>query len=95
MRIRNRDLPIQITNLLPNPEACGRLRQIAVGIGGSVYSPLSTPQLLDEYFQIALDTAAAINDPFEQSFFTLVISPICNPSKTSTSGWLDWPQIYR
>ena len=58
--------------LLPNPEACGRLRQIAVGIGGSVYSPLSTPQLLDEYFQIALDTAAAINDPFEQSFFALV-----------------------
>ena len=59
-------------NLLTNPEACGRLRQIAVGIGGSVYSPLSTPQLLDEYFQIALDAAAAINDPFEQSFFALV-----------------------
>jgi hypothetical protein len=59
-------------NLLPNPEACGRLRQIAVGIGGSVYSPLSTPQLLDEFFQIALDTAAAINDPFEQSFFAFV-----------------------
>ncbi|AJE02131.1 Fic family protein [Geobacter pickeringii] len=59
-------------NLLPNPEACGRLRQIAVGIGGSVYSPLSTPQLLDEYFQIALDTAATITDPFEQSFFALV-----------------------
>ncbi|MDU0459235.1 MAG: Fic family protein [Geobacteraceae bacterium] len=59
-------------NLLPYPEACGRLRQIAVGIGGSVYSPLSTPQLLDEYFQIALDTAVAINDPFEQSFFALV-----------------------
>ena len=59
-------------NLLPNPEACGRLRQIAVGIGGSVYSPLSTPQLLDEYFQRALDTAEAISDPFEQSFFALV-----------------------
>lgn len=59
-------------NLLPNPEACGRLRQIAVGIGGSVYSPLSTPQLLDEYFQLALDIAAAISDPFEQAFFALV-----------------------
>ncbi|MGD9685924.1 MAG: Fic family protein [Desulfobacter sp.] len=59
-------------NLLPNPEACGRLRQIAVGIGGSVYTPLSTPQLLDEYFQRALDTAAAIPDPFEQAFFSLV-----------------------
>jgi len=59
-------------NLLPNPEACGRLRQIAVGIGGSVYSPLSTPQLLDEYFQRTLDTAKAVSDPFEQSFFALV-----------------------
>lgn len=59
-------------NLLPNPEACGRLRQIAVGIGGSVYTPLSAPQLLDEYFQRVLDTAAAISDPFEQSFFALV-----------------------
>ncbi len=59
-------------NLLPNPEACGRLRQIAVGIGGSVYTPLSTPQLLDEYFQRALDTASAISDPFEQAFFALV-----------------------
>ena len=59
-------------NLLPNPEACGRLRQIAVGIGGSVYSPLSTPQLLDEYFQRALDIAESISDPFEQSFFALV-----------------------
>lgn len=59
-------------NLLPDPEACGRLRQIAVGIGGSVYSPLSTPQLLDEYFQRAIDMATAITDPFEQSFFALV-----------------------
>ena len=59
-------------NLLPNSEACGRLRQTAVGIGGSVYTPLSTPQLLDEYFQRALDTAAAIPDPFEQAFFSLV-----------------------
>ncbi len=59
-------------NLLPNPEACGRLRQIAVGIGGSVYTPLSTPQLLNEYFQLALDTAGAISNPFEQSFFSLV-----------------------
>ncbi|WP_328753842.1 Fic family protein [Geomesophilobacter sediminis] len=59
-------------NLLPNPQACGMLRQIAVGIGGSVYTPLSTPQLLNEYFQRFLDIAAAISDPFEQSFFALV-----------------------
>lgn len=59
-------------NLLPNPEACGRLRRLAVSIGGSVYTPLTTPQLLDEYFQRFLDTATNITDPFEQSFFALV-----------------------
>lgn len=59
-------------NLLPNPESCGRLRQIPVGVGGSVYTPLATPQLLDEYFQRVIDTAAAIADPFEQAFFALV-----------------------
>jgi hypothetical protein len=59
-------------NLLANPAACGRIRQIPVGIGGSVYTPLSTPQLLEEYFQRCLVTAAAIDDPFEQSFFALV-----------------------
>jgi hypothetical protein len=59
-------------NLLPDPQACGRLRQIAVGIGGSVYTPLTTPQLVEEYFQRVLETAAAIPDPFEQSFFALV-----------------------
>lgn len=59
-------------NLLPSPSACGRLRQTAVGIGGSVYTPLSTPQLLDEYFQRVLDATAGITDPFEQSFFALI-----------------------
>jgi hypothetical protein len=59
-------------NLLPDPQSCGRLRQIGVGMGGSVYTPLSAPQLLEEYFQRVLDIAAAISDPFEQSFFALV-----------------------
>ena len=62
-------------NLLANPAAGGRIRQIPVGIGGSVYTPLSTPQLLEEYFQRCLATAAAIDDPFEQSFFALVHLP--------------------
>lgn len=62
-------------NLLPTPAACGRLRSIPVGIGGSVYSPLATPQLLDEYFQRFLDKASAIKEPFEQAFFSLVHIP--------------------
>ena len=59
-------------NLLANPAAGGRIRQIAVGIGRSVYTPLTTPQLLEEYFQRGLTIAVGIDDPFEQSFFALV-----------------------
>ena len=59
-------------NLLANPAAGGRIRQIPVGIGRSVYTPLATPQLLEEYFQRCLEIASGIDDPFEQSFFALV-----------------------
>jgi len=62
-------------NLLPDPQACGRLRIRAVGIGGTVYHPLEVPQLIDECFQQVLDTATAINDPFEQAFFAMVHLP--------------------
>jgi len=59
-------------NLLADPQACGRLRSIPVGIGGTVYHPLEVPQLIDDCFQQILDTAAAIDDPFEQAFFAMV-----------------------
>ena len=38
-------------NLLLNPAACGRLRNTAVGIGGSVYLPLEVGPLIAECFQ--------------------------------------------
>jgi Fic family protein len=66
-------------NLLGNPQDCGRLRAIAVGIGGTVYHPLEVPQLIDECFQQVLDTAAAITDPFEQAFFAMVHLPYLQP----------------
>ncbi|MCY4130042.1 MAG: Fic family protein [Gammaproteobacteria bacterium] len=59
-------------NLLSDPMAGGRLRQIRVEIGGTVYQPLEAPQLVEEYFDKVLNTAAAITDPFEQAFFALV-----------------------
>lgn len=59
-------------NLLADPQACGRLRSIAVGVGGTVYHPLEVPQLISECFQQVLETASAISDPFEQAFFVLV-----------------------
>ena len=66
-------------NLLPNPDACGRVRHISVAIGGSVFYPLDVPQLVDEYFNQILDKAAAIADPFEQSFFVMVHLPYLQP----------------
>lgn len=66
-------------NLLADPQACGRLRTIAVGIDGTVYHPLEVPQLVDECFQQILDTAAAITDPFEQAFFAMVHLPYLQP----------------
>ncbi len=65
-------------NLL-DPQACGRLRTIAIGIGESVYHPLEVPQLIDECFQQILDTTTAINDPFEQAFFAMVHLPYLQP----------------
>ena len=59
-------------NLLEDSRACGRLRSIPVGIGGSVFHPLEIPQLIQECFQQVLYKAGAIDDPFEQSFFALV-----------------------
>lgn len=66
-------------NLLADPQACGRLRDKPVGIGGTVYHPLEVPQLIDECFQQVLDTAAAIQDPFEQAFFVMVHLPYLQP----------------
>jgi Fic family protein len=66
-------------NLLADPGACGRLRTIAVDIHGTVFHPLEIPQLIEEAFQQVLDTAAAIRDPFEQSFFVMVHLPYLQP----------------
>jgi len=66
-------------NLLADPEATGRLRQIAVGIEKSAFHPLEVPQLIEEYFDQILTTADAITDPFEQAFFVMVQLPYLQP----------------
>lgn len=66
-------------NLLANPEDEGRLRRMPVGIRDSTYLPLAVPQQLEELFTQVLATAAAIDDPFEQSFFILVHVPYLQP----------------
>jgi hypothetical protein len=66
-------------NLLPDPDAPGRLRHMGVGITGSVFHPLEVPQLIEECFDQILATAAAIKDPFEQAFFVMVQLPYLQP----------------
>ena len=66
-------------NLLGDPGDSGRLRQKIVEIGGSVYSPLGFPQQVEDYFRMFLDRARDIEDPFEQSFFTMVHLPYLQP----------------
>jgi len=59
-------------NLLTVPQACGRLRTMVVGVGGTDRHPLEAPQLIEECFTQVLEKASAIDDPFEQAFFALV-----------------------
>ena len=66
-------------NLLPDPAACGRLREQPVGIGGSVFHPLESAPLIKEGFDEVLRKASAIQDPFEQAFFTMVQLPYLQP----------------
>ena len=70
---------ILANNLLADQGAAGRLRHIGVGIEGSVYHPPETPQLVEECFDQLLATAAAIADPFEQSFFVMAQLPYLQP----------------
>jgi Protein of unknown function (DUF1488)/Fic/DOC family len=66
-------------NLLTDEAAAGRLRRIAVGIEKSAFHPLEVPQLIEECFNQVLATASAIQDPFEQSFFSMVQLPYLQP----------------
>lgn len=59
-------------NLLGDPGASGRLRQISVGVAGSVYMPMENRHVLQECFQIFIDKLNRIEDPFEQSLFSLI-----------------------
>lgn len=66
-------------NLLPDPAAQGRLRQLAVGITNSVFTPLAIPQLIAEFFDLILEKANLIENPFEQAFFVSVHLPYLQP----------------
>ncbi len=65
--------------LMADPLMCGRIRNRAVDIGGSVYLPIALPQRLEELFGIVIAMAAEIRDPFEQAFFLMVHLPYLQP----------------
>ena len=62
-------------NLMVDPDMCGRIRERAVGIGGSVYYPPEGHLRIKERFDQFLIKAEAIKDPFEQAFFAMVHVP--------------------
>ncbi len=61
--------------LLADPAMAGRLRRMPVGITHSSFRPLGDQFEIEEEFDILNEKAAAIHDPFEQSFFLLVHIP--------------------
>ncbi|MFK7911889.1 MAG: Fic family protein [Akkermansiaceae bacterium] len=66
-------------NLLPDEDMCGRIRDSRVGISGSVYHPLNVPQQIEQMFDLFLEKAEAIENPFEQAFFSMVHLPYLQP----------------
>jgi Fic family protein len=66
-------------NLLSDQGACGRLRSLQVGISGTVFHPLGSPQQIEERFEEILQKASAVRDPFEQAFFVMVHLPYLQP----------------
>ena len=61
--------------LLADPAMAGRLRALPVGLSHSAYTPLDDGISIREEFDIVLKKGAAIDDPYEQSFFLLVHLP--------------------
>ena len=66
-------------DLLRDPEASGRLRRRPVEISGTVFYPSAMSQVISDCFELLLNKAAAIPDPFEQAFFLLVQLPYLQP----------------
>ncbi|CAA6694983.1 MULTISPECIES: Fic family protein [unclassified Lentimonas] len=62
-------------NLMVDPDGCGRIRERSVGIGASVYYPPEGHLRIKERFDVFLEKADAIQNPFEQSFFAMVHLP--------------------
>ncbi|MDB4673803.1 Fic family protein [Verrucomicrobiales bacterium] len=65
--------------LLASPKGEGRIRDIKVGISGTVFHPENTIQVIEECFMTILEKAGQISDPLEASFFLMVHLPYLQP----------------
>ena len=61
------------------PEVCGRLRNIDIGIYSSVFTPLNIPQQIELQFELIIEKVQQIENPIEQAFFLLVHIPYLQP----------------
>lgn len=66
-------------NLLGDPAEEGSLRRRPVQITGTRYTPVAIPQVIEDSFDLLLQKAGAIPDPFEQAFFAMVHIPYLQP----------------
>jgi len=66
-------------NLVGDRRNEGGLRRQIVGIGGTTFMPLGIPQKVEEQFDLILEKAGQIPDPFEQAFFVMVHLPYLQP----------------
>lgn len=66
-------------NLLKNPEDAGTLRKDFIQIQDSSYKPLNVPESIKSCYADIISKAAAIEDPFEQSFFLMIHLPYLQP----------------
>lgn len=68
-----RTLHALLSRGLMEPAAVGGIRRRPVDISGSAYVPLSVPQKLEEELAKLATKARAIDEPFEQSLFLMVV----------------------
>lgn len=66
-------------NLIPNLNASGMIRVQPIGITGTAFRPLAIPQKVEHGFDLMLEKAEAIENPFEQAFFIMVQLPYLQP----------------
>lgn len=85
-------------NLLKDPADVGRVRERAVEITGTRYTPTAIPQIVRACHDRIIETVSAIPDPLEQAFFLMVHVPYLQPfvdiNKRTSRVAANWPLLH-